>query len=305
MSHHNQFTPIPRSTTSDAHPPQSVLRPLGLAASFAVFLYVGWMLLAGFFQPRADWFAGGGWHSPLLFYYACLDAFALALSAAFLCGLDGRSFRMLGLSFFSGWFRQAALGLSWGVCVISAAVLLLFIARAADVALFASPSLSRLLFLAFFLLLSSVFEELTFRGYALVRAADAVGAVIACLASSALFGFAHFANPQATLLSSLNTALAGVLLSIARLRSRALWMPIALHFAWNFSLGPVFSFPVSGYTFGALRLSAPAPGPLWLSGGAYGPEASVALTLALVGAIPLLLRFPRRFQPLPSAPNQS
>ena len=263
------------------------------------------MLLAGLFQPRADWLSGGGWHSRLLLYYASLDAFALLLSAAFLCGLDGLRFSMLGLSFHEGWFRQAALGLWWGVCVISAAVLLMSVFRAADVAVFASRSLSRVLVLALFLAFSSLFEELTFRGYALVRAADSVGPLLACLVSSALFGFAHFANPQATLLSSLNTALAGVLLAIARLRSRALWMPIALHFAWNFSLGPVFSFPVSGYTFGAERLSTPAAGPPWFSGGAYGPEASVALTLALAVAIPLLLRFPREFQPLPPAPKQS
>ena len=263
------------------------------------------MFLAGLFQPRGDWFAGGGWHASLLLYYACLDAFALALSAAYLCGLDGRSLHLLGLSTFPGWLRHAGIGLAWGAGVISSAAILLLATRSADVTVFGSRSLSRLLVLAVFLLLSSLFEELAFRGYALTRAADSLGPVVACLASSALFGLAHFANPQATPLSTLNTALAGVLLAIARLRSRALWMPIALHFAWNFSLGPVFSFPVSGYTFGAERLSAPALGPLWLTGGAYGPEGSVALTIALAAAIPLLLRLPRRFQPLSSEPNQS
>ena len=263
------------------------------------------MLLAGLFQPRAEWFAGRGWPSQLLLYYACLNAFALVLSAAFLCGLDGKSLATLGLSFRPGWFRQAVLGLCWGGCVISAAVLLLFVTRQADVAIFASGPLPQLIEWALFLALSSAFEELTFRGYALVRAADCMGPVMACLASSALFGFAHYANPQATLLSSLNTTLAGVLLAIARLRSRALWMPIALHFGWNFTLGLVFSLPVSGYAFGAEQPSRPAAGPLWLSGGGYGPEASVALTLALGVAIPLLLRFPRDCQPLPSATKRS
>jgi membrane protease YdiL (CAAX protease family) len=267
-----------------------VLRPLWLAASFAVFLYLGWMLLAALFQPRPQWFTGAGWRSPLLLYYVCLDGYALSLSAAFLCGLDGRSFRLLGLSFYPGWVRHAAMGMIWGAGVVSGAVLLLFLAREADVSVFASGSLARLLFLAAFLFLSSAFEELMFRGYALQRVAEAVGPVIAGVASSALFGLAHSANPQATLLSIFNTALAGVLLAVARLRSRALWMPIGLHFAWNLFLGPVFSFPVSGYTFGAERLSAPAAGPLWFSGGAYGPEGSVALTIVLALAIVLLVR---------------
>jgi membrane protease YdiL (CAAX protease family) len=281
-----------------------VLRPLSLAASFAIFLYLGWMLLAVWFQPREQWF-GVRARAMLLLYYACLDGFALALSAGFLCGLEGLNFGLLGLAFDRRWLRHIGAGLGWGAGVISAAVFLLFITGAAHIAVFAARSPSYILFLAFFLALSSTFEELAFRGYALVRAADSVGPVIACLASSALFGLAHYGNPQATLLSSLNTALAGVLLSIARFRSRALWMPIALHFAWNFSLGPLFSFPVSGYTFGAEHLSASAAGPQWFSGGAYGPEASLALTLALAVAIPLLLRFPREFQPLPSAPKQS
>ena len=301
MSGHSEFESDTGRTSSDARPPTSVLLPISLAASFAIFLYLGWMLLALGFQPRDQWFGGRSPALPLL-YYLCLDGFALGLSAAYLCGLEGLGFGLLGLRFDRGWLRHIGTGLAWGAGVISASILLLLLAGAAHVAVFASRSPSHILFLVFFLGFSATFEELTFRGYALVRAADSVGPVAACLASSALFGFAHFANPQATPLSSLNTALAGVLLAIARFRSRALWMPIALHFAWNFSLGPVFSFPVSGYTFGADHLSA--AGPPWLSGGAYGPEASVALTVVLVVAIPLLLRFPRRLLPLPSAAIQ-
>jgi len=304
MSGHPELGSVPGRSSSDARPRASILRPLSLAASFAIFLYLGWMLLAVCFQPRDQW-TGARERALLLLYYGCLDAFALGLSAAFLCGLERLRFGLLGLRFDRGWLRHLGAGLAWGAGVIFAAVLTLSLTGAVDVGAFASRAPSRILFLALFFALSSTFEELTFRGYALVRAADSVGPVIACLASSALFGLAHLANPEATLLSSLNTALAGVLLAIARLRSRALWMPIALHFAWNFSLGPLFSFPVSGYTFGAEHDSAVAAGPRWLSGGAYGPEGSIALTAVLVVAIALLLCFPRRFDPLPSAANQS
>jgi membrane protease YdiL (CAAX protease family) len=269
----------------------ALLRSLWLAAAFGVFLFLGWMLLATLWEPRLDWFAVGR-GTRVLFYYGCLDGFALALSAAFLCGLEGRRFRDLGLSFAPGWLLQMAVGMAWGAAVISSSAFLLVVSRAAAVFPFASRSLSRLLFLSAFLLLSSTFEELTFRGYALQRAADALGPVLAALISSALFGWAHFANPQATLFSTVNTALAGLILAIARLRSRALWMPIGLHFAWNFFLGPVFSFPVSGYTFGSSHVPSPAAGPLWFSGGAYGPEGSVALTAVLAVAIPLLLLLP-------------
>ena len=293
MNDHNEPAELRQPSAPTLPPPSSSpLRPLWLAAAFGLFLFLGWMLLASVWQPRLDWLAVPGHHARVLFYYGCLDAFALALSAAFLCGLETLQFRELGLAFFPGWLTQAAVGLAWGAGVISATALLLAVSRAASIFPFASRSLSRLLFLSAFILLASAFEELTFRGYALQRAAAALGPVWAALISSAIFGWAHSANPQATLLSSANTALAGLILAAARLRSRALWMPIGLHFAWNFFLGPVFSFPVSGLTLSAARFSAIAPGPLWLTGGAYGPEGGAALTVVLVIAIPLLLFLP-------------
>jgi len=112
------------------------------------------------------------------------------------------------------------------------------------------------------------------------------------LLTSLLFGLAHYGNPEATSLSTLNTVLAGVLLAVARFRSRALWMPIGLHFSWNFFLGPVFSFPVSGFTFGMESLASSSTAPVWFTGGAYGPEGGAALTAILAGGILLAMRLP-------------
>jgi membrane protease YdiL (CAAX protease family) len=248
------------------------------------------MLLGGLFQPRLESFASPGFHLLPLLYYCCLDAFVLALSAAYLCGLEGRSFHTLGLAFDAGWLRQAAVGAAWGAAVISGTALLLVAARAGTVSFVSLNPLSHFLSVVAFLLLAAAFEELTFRGYAFQRAAQALGPFAAGLLASLLFGFAHSGNPQATLLSTFNTILAGALLAIARIRTRALWMPIGLHFGWNLFLGPVFSFPVSGYSFGGAALSASSAGLAWLSGGAYGPEGGAALTAILAVAIPLALR---------------
>jgi uncharacterized protein len=248
------------------------------------------MLLGGLFQPRLESFAGPGFHLLPLLYYCCLDAFVLALSAAYLCGLERRSFRTLGLAFDAGWLRQAAVGAAWGAAVISGTAILLVIARAGAVSPFSLNPLPHFLSVAAFLLLAATFEELAFRGYAFQRAAQALGPVAAGLLASLLFGFAHSGNPQATLLSTFNTILAGALLAIARIRTRALWMPIGLHFGWNLFLGPVFSFPVSGYSFTGAHFSTSPTRLTWLSGGAYGPEGGAALTVILALAIPLALR---------------
>jgi len=286
-------------SSAPRRPFEPAFRPLWQAASFSVLLYVGWMLLAGLFQPRLDWFAGTAFADRLLLYYLCLDAFALALSAAYLCLLDGERFRALGLSFDSKWFLQAIAGLAWGSGAISVTALLLFLWRAVTLPSITFNSTSHLILLATFLFLAATFEELTFRGYALQRLSEVLGPVGAACLSSALFGLAHSGNPQATLLSTFNTVLAGIFLAAARLRSRALWMPIGLHFGWNLFLGPVFSFPVSGFAFGGTGRAVPTGVPLWLTGGTYGPEGSVALTAVLLAAILLFLRLP-----LPSAPNQ-
>jgi membrane protease YdiL (CAAX protease family) len=143
-----------------------------------------------------------------------------------------------------------------------------------------------------FLLLAAAFEELAFRGYAFQRLVEALGPLAATIVSSAFFSLAHLRNPEATLLSSVNTALAGGLLAVAYLRTRGLWMPIGLHFAWNLFQGPVFSFPVSGYRMPELALEAHLAGPVWLTGGGFGPEGSILLTGVAVVAIAVLTWLP-------------
>ena len=292
MSDPTQSGPVPGLPERvPAPPPRAGLHPLWLALSFAIFLYIGWILIAGLFQPR-DFYIGHRSNLQLLFCYLCLDAFALSLSVAYLCVLEGRSFRLMGLPFDRSGVIHGGAGFAWGAGVISLTALLLFATHAARIFLFDSRDLALTPFWVAFFLLAAFFEELSFRGYALVRAADSLGPVAACLASSILFGLAHSANPQATLLSTFNTILAGVLLAVARLRSRALWMPVGLHFAWNFLLGPVFSFPVSGLIFNAAHISRSIAGPAWFSGGAYGPEGSVFLSGVVALATLLLLRSP-------------
>jgi membrane protease YdiL (CAAX protease family) len=263
------------------------------AACFSALLYFGWMLLAGWFHPSLEWLAGEtGSARSLLLYFFCLDGFALALSAAFLRALDGQRFRALGLWLFPRWWRQVAVGTVVGAAVIS--VVALAVARwRSPGTLGAVPGSGRLPVLLAFLLLAAAFEELMFRGYAWQRLADALGAVSATVISSLLFGLAHAANPRATLLSIGNTVLAGVLMCVARARSRALWMPLGLHFAWNLFLGIVFRYPVSGYRFsgsagGNLRAASD-----WLTGGAYGLEGSAVLTGVAALGILLLARCPR------------
>jgi membrane protease YdiL (CAAX protease family) len=97
------------------------------------------------------------------------------------------------------------------------------------------------------------------------------------------FALLHWQNPGATVVSTANTALAGVWLAVAYLRTRSLWFPLGIHWSWNLVQGPVLGLAVSGQNFSShTLLHATDLGPAWLTGGRYGIEGGVACTIALL-----------------------
>ena len=99
-------------------------------------------------------------------------------------------------------------------------------------------------------------------------------------------------NPGATIRSSVAIALeAGVLLGAAYAATQRLWLPIGLHAGWNFTEGSLFGMTLSGNTMGVGLLRGSLSGPQILTGGAFGPEASiVAVMVCLVAAMYFLWR---------------
>jgi uncharacterized protein len=141
-----------------------------------------------------------------------------------------------------------------------------------------------------FAMLAAVGEELVFRG-ALFRLLEESGGTTAALAlSAAVFGLLHGLNPGATVISTVAIALeAGVLLAAAYALTRNLWLPIGLHLGWNFTEGGIFGVSVSGGTAAKGIFSVSLAGPILLTGGKFGPEASlIAVAVCLAAAIVLL-----------------
>ena len=92
----------------------------------------------------------------------------------------------------------------------------------------------------------------------------------------------HLPNPEATALSSAAIALeAGVMLAAAYMLTRRVWLAIGIHMAWNFTQSGIFGAPTSGVPSPGF-LEGQLHGPALLSGGTFGPEASiVAVTVCL------------------------
>ena len=145
-------------------------------------------------------------------------------------------------------------------------------------------------------------EEILFRGLLFRLSAQSLGRAWAILISAVFFGLVHLANPHANWWAGLAIALeAGVFLAAAYLTTRRLWFPIGAHFGWNFTQGGIFGGAVSGNAAGGL-LRGELRGPTWLSGGAFGAEASVAAVLVCCGVAGLLLwRDSRRSRVTPVA----
>lgn len=96
---------------------------------------------------------------------------------------------------------------------------------------------------------------------------------IALVVMAAFFGLAHAGNPDATAFSVLGNALGGLVYGVAFLGRRRIWMPLGLHFAWNFVQSPILGFPILGQKIGLLQTDP--VGSVLLNGGNYGPEAGL------------------------------
>jgi membrane protease YdiL (CAAX protease family) len=137
---------------------------------------------------------------------------------------------------------------------------------------------------------AAIGEELAIRGGVFRILEDSCGTAVALILSAGLFGLLHMLNNGATTVSTVAIALeAGVLLGAAYAVSRNLWLPIGLHFGWNFTEGGVFGAVVSGGSASTGVVNMPLSGPDLLTGGAFGPEASlVAVAICLAAGLILI-----------------
>jgi CAAX protease family protein len=213
-----------------------------------------------------------------------------ATLVAWACGalFEELPFRALGCSPHQGWLKNLGLGSLLGAATLFLAALLTTVTRGVHFRFDAAGSgaIGRTLVVSLLLFVfAAAAEEMLFRGYPLQTLTRAHLAWLGVLLTSVPFAAVHLNNPHAVPgFTFVNTALAGVWLAVAYLRTRSLWLPLALHWSWNWAQASLLGFPVSG-----IERIAPAPllqainaGPDWLTGGAYGIEGGAACTVALL-----------------------
>jgi membrane protease YdiL (CAAX protease family) len=142
----------------------------------------------------------------------------------------------------------------------------------------------------------AVGEELVFRGVLLRVLEELTGTRIALVISAVFFGGVHLLNPKATIWGALSIAVeAGLMLGAAYIATRSLWVPIGIHFAWNFAETGIFGATASGGRTESLSLlHSSMPGSDLVTGGQFGPEASIFAIIVSVVPIYFFLRSARR-----------
>ncbi|MGN6111577.1 MAG: lysostaphin resistance A-like protein [Luteimonas sp.] len=149
----------------------------------------------------------------------------------------------------------------------------------------------------------AIAEELLFRGFPFQRLVAGIGRWPAQIAMGAYFVLVHAAGLDAAgelrSIAIANIFLASLLFGAAALRTRSLAVPVSLHFALNFVQGPVLGFGVSGHAAGGLLVPQSAGAPSWWTGAAFGLEASVPGTLAILAALIAVLAWPERARSRP------
>jgi uncharacterized protein len=187
-----------------------------------------------------------------------------------------------------GGIAEFAGGLGLGIALFSVVMFLLWIVG--DYHPSVHGSISGLATGALIALMVGIGEETLVRGFVFRIVEIAGGTWIGVLVSSALFGAGHAFNPGATFISSIAIALeAGVLLAAAYVLTGRLWFPIGVHTGWNFTEGTVFGMSVSGHDTKPGLLAGTLKGPAILTGGAFGPEASILAVAVCLGVAVLLL----------------
>jgi len=151
------------------------------------------------------------------------------------------------------------------------------------------------LFALWMCLAIAVFEETVFRGFMLQLLEKRWGTLSALVVTAMLFGAVHYWMPAPVgdrlhFIGAVFVGLeCGLLFGAGYIATRALWLPIGMHWAWNFFESSYYGMINDGMHFSNTFLLTKSSGPVLLTGGSYGPEASIiTLFLGLIATVLLL-----------------
>jgi uncharacterized protein len=202
--------------------------------------------------------------------------------------IENRSFLSIGLNVTESTFGEISYGflMSFGmisfIFIIEASFGLIKITFKEISLLSISYTFLQGIVLYFFVALS---EELLFRGYIFQSLGKASSNAWAISIMSLFFGMMHYFNPNFSIAALINIIFAGIWFGVAYLKTGSLWMPITMHFTWNFFQGVIYALPVSGLKGNTAFFITHENKLNWITGGSFGPEGGLLTSLLLILSI--------------------
>lgn len=212
------------------------------------------------------------WFEPAAFVFILLATWACTF-------LRKELLSSIGFHIDKRWFKEIFLGTFIGAGLILAATCMIWATGGVRFELDPSRSLNALAYGFYVFLFVALFEETLFRGFIFQRLLDGAGIWVAQIVLALLFALGHWDNPgmegATKFWASLDLALGAILLGLAYVRTRSLALPIGIHLGWNWAQGYLLGFGVSGKDQSGWFQPVFQGKAEWLTGGNFGPEASI------------------------------
>lgn len=209
--------------------------------------------------------------------------------------VEKNSLSTIGLSFDRRAITRYLVGIPLGAGMIGLVFLILMATGNIEIASTGIKNSDIPLLLAYFFMWipQGATEEIMFRGFMMSRTASRFGLVPAVAVSSLLFCLFHGLNPGFTPLALINLILISVLYALIALKTSQIWTLCAAHTMWNLTQGNIVGLEVSGNSGGVSFISSRATSSSaandLCTGGSFGPEGGLAVTLIVVAAIAVVL----------------
>jgi membrane protease YdiL (CAAX protease family) len=189
---------------------------------------------------------------------------------------------------------QRGIALGWVMALIAVIPMVLTGALHPQIALSPGLWLPTLAAIATFVI-AMLALEVAYRGFLFARLIAVIGPVPATIVLSLIFALASNLQFNSGTLGVASAFIFGIVLSIAYLRTHALWLGWGLHLGWALTAGIFLGLPVAGYTPYDNIVTTSITGPDWIAGGTYGPDAALFTLVVLLAAIFPLYRLTRDY----------
>jgi len=220
---------------------------------------------------------------------SCVVLTALAMTRY----VDRAPFTRLGLAL-RGMLPGLTFGMLLGTGVAVLILGLLTLQGSVTIGSGSGPLKSDFFWVTLALFFNSAAQEVMVHGYVQQMVRRNLGTHVSVMVSAAVLMLLHYTLFHAdTILLLTNLFVAGVFLGLAFLWRRSLWLPIGIHFGWNYIQGPILGLPVTGIDLWDSDLVA-IQGSDFVTGGKFGIEGGIIATLVLFASVAILYEVVRR-----------